>query len=1222
MANHHSACLLDRLRQRTPVFTLFLLILMTATQAVAFNPNQVSEKQREMLTAADAASFIIVRLADDSGLIVGDEGIVADPDGAKSGDRTALGRTLSFAGAPLEMRRLFTDSSTKLAAQRRDLKAQGFANVPNLNAYGIVRTPGGVPLRGAELRNLLAKLNDDPAIAIAYPRPHYEVASLDVDGDLDLVIATSDTPSFTSLQGYRGYPYQMGFGAVSVDSWAGSQGGNVKIIDIEGGWHWDHEDLPTPFVDIGTHSALPHIQKHGTSAMGIIAGQDNGFGVKGFVPDAQVGGVVCEVAWDDPSNWVDCSTHLLTALGNLAAGDLILIELHAAVDPVNHTPWLPMEYWPANFEAMRLASLAGVTVVEAAGNGYVDLDDYLVDFVRDDLLLDCGAIMVGAVDPATGQRVGSTNHGERVDVHGWGLGVATAGGGELYGLDEGLPYTRWYRDSFSGTSSASAIMAGVVGSVQSIWIQEQGLAMPARDVRNVLRASGHYTDGVSESIGVRPDIPEFFRFQFDTGAPVAVDNLWVINTSSNTVALGWFAPADDYRDLIVAGYELRYSESPITEANFDLATPFEDVMDPWPPGMGQRADISGLLPATTYYFAIRSYDPGGRFSLISNVASVTTDPPAPQIVIDSSELALGTVRVGYAGQGEITVENIGTADLVIQGCVPYADPNMGLECVELPAAPIPAGATGVILVAATPQTMDHYSGAFMITCNDPDLPITGKGVSVDGGNLIISDVTIAAPADVVVAGTATIENPGSVAASYAMPQPRVAYDATHGQQISDYVNIYMEMYSEFHVAEIYGELTAATLATTDVLHVAGTGIAWTATEIQIVSDWVAAGGGLYVETTLGFGQETSFNPLLEALGLGSPLTFAYDPASIGVTTQLAADELLNGVAELTLSNPLYKMTSTPTGADWLVRTPDGLADKGFRADFGTGRVVVVADNLYYTAELAAAHHTFAGNVYGWLAAWPSWISFTDLSGTVPAGVTDTIDFTVNPAGLTVGTYTFTAPATVLGESAPFVVTLEVVTPAISNIQKLYLEHDQSTVRWDTNVFLPCRFRFRDYGTTTWSAPINRPAGLSFQASFYTQPNHKYDGLIEIMDGENVVLSEQILMKTPKLYPIELTDYQEKSLPAVTVLRASAPNPFNPSTAVRFELAEDQNVRLEVFDTRGRLVRSLLDEQRSAGFHEVIWNGRDDQGRGAGSGIYFVRMQGTSYRSVGKVTLLK
>ena len=83
-----------------------------------------------------------------------------------------------------------------------------------------------------------------------------------------------------------------------------------------------------------------------------------------------------------------------------------------------------------------------------------------------------------------------------------------------------------------------------------------------------------------------------------------------------------------------------------------------------------------------------------------------------------------------------------------------------------------------------------------------------------------------------------------------------------------------------------------------------------------------------------------------------------------------------------------------------------------------------------------------------------------------------------------------------------------------------------------------------------------------------------------------------------------------------------PNPFNPSTTLRFGLARGQNVRLDVFDVRGAHVRTLEEGYRGEGAHQVSWDGRHDNGRLAASGVYFARLKTASAAQVQRMVLLE
>jgi hypothetical protein len=79
-------------------------------------------------------------------------------------------------------------------------------------------------------------------------------------------------------------------------------------------------------------------------------------------------------------------------------------------------------------------------------------------------------------------------------------------------------------------------------------------------------------------------------------------------------------------------------------------------------------------------------------------------------------------------------------------------------------------------------------------------------------------------------------------------------------------------------------------------------------------------------------------------------------------------------------------------------------------------------------------------------------------------------------------------------------------------------------------------------------------------------------------------------------------------PATIALGTAVPNPFNPQTTITCEIPRGGHARLQIFDLRGRLVTTLLDEVVEAGRHQVTWSGRDDIGRDVPSGVYLSRLE--------------
>lgn len=94
------------------------------------------------------------------------------------------------------------------------------------------------------------------------------------------------------------------------------------------------------------------------------------------------------------------------------------------------------------------------------------------------------------------------------------------------------------------------------------------------------------------------------------------------------------------------------------------------------------------------------------------------------------------------------------------------------------------------------------------------------------------------------------------------------------------------------------------------------------------------------------------------------------------------------------------------------------------------------------------------------------------------------------------------------------------------------------------------------------------------------------------------------------------------LPARLHLAPCYPNPFNPETAIRFDLPGKSPVRLAVYDIRGRTVRLLHDGTLPAGSHLYRWNGRDDRGQLVPSGVYFTRLEAGDQCRENKMILIR
>ena len=97
---------------------------------------------------------------------------------------------------------------------------------------------------------------------------------------------------------------------------------------------------------------------------------------------------------------------------------------------------------------------------------------------------------------------------------------------------------------------------------------------------------------------------------------------------------------------------------------------------------------------------------------------------------------------------------------------------------------------------------------------------------------------------------------------------------------------------------------------------------------------------------------------------------------------------------------------------------------------------------------------------------------------------------------------------------------------------------------------------------------------------------------------------------------------DANLPEGFELAQNYPNPFNPTTTIDFSLPEAQHVTLEVVNIQGQVVRTLVDDVRSAGDHSVEWDATSDNGNRVASGVYFYRLSAGDHVASRKMTFLK
>ena len=133
----------------------------------------------------------------------------------------------------------------------------------------------------------------------------------------------------------------------------------------------------------------------------------------------------------------------------------------------------------------------------------------------------------------------------------------------------------------------------------------------------------------------------------DTIRPESIADLVPTVLSETSVRLNWSATGDDSLTGTATSYDIRYSTSPITSANWSSATTVTGEPAPGASGSSQSYTVTGLTRQTTYYFAMKVTDDAGSPSALSNVPSATTPDNTPPAAI--RDLVVGFVWFGWHG---------------------------------------------------------------------------------------------------------------------------------------------------------------------------------------------------------------------------------------------------------------------------------------------------------------------------------------------------------------------------------------------------------------------------------------------------------------------------------------------------------------------------------------------------------------------------------------------
>ena len=305
------------------------------------------------------------------------------------------------------------------------------------------------------------------------------------------------TPLYHDLQTYHGH--DPGINMTEAWTLGNMRGSGIKIADCEYGYVMGHEDLCNITMEQG-QTIHPNViangwDEHGTAVFGEMISTSNAFGCHGLAYEA-AGYFFTEWSVEEGFRRATC---IANAIANMDAGDIVVLEMQTTGPGGGYGPAeLNMSVWTL----VRNATDADILVVAAAGNGDQDLDSAPYDEYRN--RGDSGAIIVGAgTSNASHNKLSFSTYGQRVNVQGWGQNVFTLGYGSYaqHGGDKNQRYTA----GFSGTSSATPIVAGACAALQSFAEANLGRRLSPSEMRDLLIRTG-VPQGSGGHIGPLPDV--------------------------------------------------------------------------------------------------------------------------------------------------------------------------------------------------------------------------------------------------------------------------------------------------------------------------------------------------------------------------------------------------------------------------------------------------------------------------------------------------------------------------------------------------------------------------------------------------------------------------------------------------------------------------------------------------------------------------------------------
>jgi hypothetical protein len=264
----------------------------------------------------------------------------------------------------------------------------------------------------------------------------------------------------------------------------------------------------------------------------------------------------------------------------------------------------------------------------------------------------------------------------------------------------------------------------------------------------------------------------------------------------------------------------------------------------------------------------------------------------------------------------------------------------------------------------------------------------------------------------------------------------------------------------------------------------------------------------------------------------------------------------------------------------------------------------------------AAAASFPPGTWEWVATVPA-VQHDDYYALIPS-VADSSDSGIDHTVLVVTTHTVT-PSTWFISGADSGYSVDNIAPsAPSGVTAAYNTGSGNQLSWDVCPDEDFDY-FRIYRSTDPDF-VPSPAELVHSTVGTNWADPEYDGWNIYY---KITATDYAGNESDPSSPENVTAAGESGIPRTFTLYQNVPNPFNPTTVIRYDVPPSGGpVTIRIYDVAGRLVRTLVDAEQSAGARQVVWHGLNDRGARVATGMYFYRMTAPGYERTRKMMLVQ